>query len=185
MKNLCNRYLIVVDVINKITGWFLALILGVMTVLIFWQVFARFVVGSPLTFSEELSRFLMIWLAMLGSSYALREGTLIAIDLLPDAVKGKKRLIVKSLISFMVIIFSVILVVQGWEMSMTVSTQIAPSTRISMFIPMFALPIGGLLLIMNSIATLIEEIYSAKLSDKKAEKFETADLYTKTNSFNI
>lgn len=187
MQGLCRRYLQVVDGINKVTGWLMALMLAVMTVFIFWQVFARFVVGDSLTFSEELSRFLMIWLTMLGSAYALRKGTLIAVDMLPDMLKGNAKKVVKTLISFMVIIFSGVLVTHGWEMSMLVSTQKAPSTTISMFYPMFALPTGGFLLILNSIAVLIEEFIGQQSMvasvSSKGEFTERPELHAK--SFNL
>ena len=64
---------------NRLIGWGLALLLLVMTVLIFWQVFARFVVGSPLFFSDEIARFSMLWLTFIGAGYAYRKGTLISV----------------------------------------------------------------------------------------------------------
>lgn len=66
---------------NRLIGWGLALLLLVMTVLIFWQVFARFVVGSPLFFSDEIARFSMLWLTFIGAGYAYRKGTLISVDI--------------------------------------------------------------------------------------------------------
>lgn len=170
MQSLGRRYLQLIDGINKVTGWVLALMLAIMTVFIFWQVFARFVVGNSLTFSEELSRFLMIWLTMLGSAYALRRGTLIAVDMLPDMLKGKAKKAVKALITFMVIIFAYVLVTYGWEMSMAVSTQTAPSTRLSMFYPMFALPAGGFLLILNAIAVLVEDLMGQQAATVSSER---------------
>ncbi|MBB3229552.1 TRAP-type C4-dicarboxylate transport system permease small subunit [Halomonas stenophila] len=69
---LANR---VINQFNRLIGWSLAALLLVMTVLIFWQVFARFVVGIPLFFSDEIARFAMLCLTFLRIGYAYRKGS--------------------------------------------------------------------------------------------------------------
>jgi TRAP-type C4-dicarboxylate transport system permease small subunit len=82
MQNAMRAVVRGVDGVNWLVGWVLAALLMVMSVLISWQVFARYIMGNSLSFSEEVSRFSMVWLAMLGAAYAYRQGTLIAVDLL-------------------------------------------------------------------------------------------------------
>ncbi|MDQ0337365.1 TRAP-type C4-dicarboxylate transport system permease small subunit [Caldalkalibacillus uzonensis] len=158
MGSIARYYIRCIDLINKFTGWSLAVMLATMSILIFWQVFARFVVGNSLTFSEELSRFLMIWMTLLGMAYAYRKGMLISVDLLPDIVSHTLRKWIKIAVYMLSFIFAVVLVIFGWDMAQAVSSQTAPSTRISMFWPMLALPIGGLLIFLNSIVLIIEEL---------------------------
>ncbi len=159
MPIVLKQFIRIVDVINKIIGWVLALALGVMTVLIFWQVFARYVVGNSLTFSEEVSRFLMIWMTFLGAAYAIRQGTLIAVDILPDFTKGKLSKAIKITSYLVALIFYFVLIKFGWEMSQSVSFQTSPAISISMFWPMLATSVGGVLMFINTIAVLIEEIF--------------------------
>ena len=64
MRKALHTVVRTVDGINWLVGWILAALMLVMTVLISWQVFARYVVGSSLTFSEEVSRFSMVWMTM-------------------------------------------------------------------------------------------------------------------------
>ncbi len=144
--------------VNKVVGWLLAAIIAFMTVLISWQVFARYVAGNSLTFSEEISRFLMIWMTLLGAAYALRKGTLVAVELLPDILKGKWARIVKIVANVMAMIFYILLIKYGWEMAQSVAFQRTPATGISMFWPMLALSVGGLLMLLNAIVVVIEEI---------------------------
>lgn len=91
-----NTYLLAIhraiDEFNRLIGWILAGLLLLMTMLIFWQVFARFVVGSPLYFSDEIARFSMLWLTFLGAGYAYRKGTLISVDILLEHA-GKNWLV--------------------------------------------------------------------------------------------
>ncbi|GAA1140656.1 TRAP transporter small permease [Ornithinicoccus hortensis] len=158
MNTFTVRLLGVIDGLNKIVGWLMALCLGAMTVLISWQVFARFAMGNSLTFSEEVSRFLMIWLTMLGSAYAVRRGSLLAVDLVPELLSGRARFIVNLVAHLVSLAFYVVLVVYGWNIAQAVAFQSAPATGVSMFWPMFALCAGGALCLINTIAVVIEDI---------------------------
>jgi TRAP-type transport system small permease protein len=158
MGNFSNRFIQLTNYINKVVGWLLFIMLAIMSILIFWQVFARFVVGNSLTFSEEASRFLMIWLTLLGAGYAIKEGSLIAIDILQNKLSGLPGKILKSLMSIIACSFYIVLIVYGFSMSQAISFQVAPTTGISMFWPMLALPVGGALMLLNTVAALIESL---------------------------
>lgn len=153
-----SRFLVAVDGLNRVVGWVMALCLAIMTVLITWQVFARFVVGDALTFSEEISRFLMIWLTMLGTAYAARKGSLLAVDLLPELLRGRVQLAVGLVAHGISLVFYALLVVYGWNISQAVAFQSAPATGVSMFWPMLALCVGGALCFVNTIAVVVEDV---------------------------
>ena len=145
------------DGVNRVVGWSLALMLAAMTVLIGWQVFARFVVGTSLTFSEEVSRFLMIWLTLLGAAYAVRKGTLLAVELVPDLLKGTTKKVVRLGSHVLSLSFYVILIVFGWDIAATVAYQTAPATGLSMRWPMLALCAGGVLMFLNTLVVMVED----------------------------
>jgi TRAP-type C4-dicarboxylate transport system permease small subunit len=145
------------DSVNRVVGWSLALMLAAMTVLIGWQVFARFVVGTSLTFSEEVSRFLMIWLTLLGAAYAVRQGTLLAVELVPGLLTGATKKVVRFTSHLLSLSFYVILIVFGWDIAATVAYQTAPATGISMRWPMLALCAGGALMFLNTLVVMIED----------------------------
>jgi len=56
-----------------------------------YSVFQRYVLGTPLTWTDELSGFLVVAIVMLGAAEALRKGDHIAVDLLITKAKGKSR----------------------------------------------------------------------------------------------
>lgn len=151
------------NALNKVVGYIMMVLLAIMTVLIFWQVFARFVTNNPSTFSEEASRFMMIWLALLGSAFALRKRELVAVDVIYNALKGKKKRIITMIISVISIFFYLIMIIYGYKMANSISFQTAPTTGISMFWPMLAIPAGGLLLLLNAIAVSIEEFVNEEV----------------------
>ncbi|MBE1555536.1 TRAP transporter small permease [Sporosarcina limicola] len=169
MKNIARNYIRLNDILNKIFGYVLALVMAFMTVIIFWQVFSRYVAGSSLSWSEELSRFLMIFMVLIGSSLALRDGKLIAVDIVQDSLKGKVRKWVKVITHLISIVFYIILFVYGLNVAEKFGNQVAPGTHISMYFIYLSLPIGGLLLLINAITCILEEFIGKEEVIEKKE----------------
>lgn len=146
-----------IDQFNRLIGWSLAGLLLVMTVLIFWQVFARFVVGSPLFFSDEIARFAMLWLTFLGAGYAYRKGSLISVDIMLEYAGKTLSWLLRIIIILCSASFALIMVKYGYDLMDRVSSQTAPSTRISMMWPYMAIPAGGVVILVNSLGLLLDE----------------------------
>lgn len=151
MTAFMEQYRRVVDGLNLAVRWILAALMLVMTVLIGWQVIARFIVGESLTFSEEVSRFVMVWLVLLGAAYAAKNGRLMKVDIVEHMLSGKAKSTVIMVAGVLSIVFYLVLVVFGFFIVSAVSYQMTPATEVSMSIPMAALPVGGILLVINTI----------------------------------
>lgn len=151
MTAFMEQYRRVVDGLNVVVRWILAALMLVMTVLIGWQVIARFIVGESLTFSEEVSRFVMVWLVLLGAAYAAKNGRLMKVDIVEHMLSGRAKSTVIMVAGLLSIVFYLVLVVFGFFIVSAVSYQMTPATEVSMSIPMAALPVGGILLVINTI----------------------------------
>lgn len=162
MKSISLKYIKLIDFLNKIFGYALAISMAFMSVIIFWQVFSRYVMGSSLAWSEELSRFLMIFMVTIGSALALRDGKLIAVEIIPEILKGKVKKILIILVHLISIVFYIILMIYGLKVADSFGNQIAPGTHISMYFIYLSLPIGGLLLLLNSITCILEQFIEGK-----------------------
>ena len=57
-----------------------------------WQVLSRYIVQNPSSFTDELSRYMLVWLGMLGAAYVAGKDQHIAIDLLPSRLVGKSKI---------------------------------------------------------------------------------------------
>lgn len=156
-----------IDQFNRLIGWGLASLLLVMSVLIFWQVFARFVVGSPLFFSDEIARFAMLWLTFIGAGYAYRKGSLISVDIVLEYAGRKFARLLRIAITLCSALFAFIMVKYGLDLVDRVSSQTAPSTRISMMWPYLAVPAGGLVIMINSLGLLIDEVLGVQQHPQK------------------
>ncbi|PXX95241.1 TRAP transporter small permease [Halomonas sp. LBP4] len=161
---LANR---AIDQFNRLVGWGLAALLLVMTVLIFWQVFARFVVGKPLFFSDEIARFAMLWLTFIGAGYAYRKGALISVDIVLEYAGKTLGCLLRIAIILCSALFAFIMVKYGLDLVDRVSSQTAPSTRISMMWPYMAIPAGGIVIMINSLGLLIDEALGTSSSPQQ------------------
>ena len=59
------------DKLNRILEIVLVTLLGIMVINVSWQVFSRYVLANPSSFTDELARYLMIWLGVMGTAYVL------------------------------------------------------------------------------------------------------------------
>ncbi|MCB0584634.1 MAG: TRAP transporter small permease [Phaeodactylibacter sp.] len=136
--------------IDKILGGFLAFLMALMTLDVLWGVFTRYAMGSQASWSEELARFLLIWIGILGAAYAAGKNMHLAIDLLRPRLNnsGQKRLYL--LISSLIIIFAFVVMVVGGIRLIYITQvlgQLSPALRIPMAVVYSVVPLSGLLVI--------------------------------------
>ena len=55
--------------INRVLEILLVFLFAILVIDVLWQVFARYSIGKPQAFTEELARYLLVWLAILGTAY--------------------------------------------------------------------------------------------------------------------
>jgi len=162
MKKVTYGYLKFTEYVNKISIFLVFLALAIMTLVIFWQVIARFLLGGAFAWGEELSRFLMIFMVIVGAAVALRTNSLISVDILLERATGKFKKTLIVVIHIATIVFCIVVIYYGTLLAQNFSIQKAPSLQVSMsYIYMF-LPLGATLMILNSIACILEQFYPRK-----------------------
>ena len=133
--------------------------MAVLVLDVVWQVFTRYVLQDPSSWTEELATFLMIWVGMLGASVALNRGAHLGIDYFVMKLPYKKRRYT-ALIGFaLVATFSLlILIIGGLQLvSITLRTnQVSPALGLKMGYVYLALPISGFFLLFYSVEHFIE-----------------------------
>ena len=68
------------DKLNRVLEFILIIVLGVMVLNVSWQVFSRYVLANPSSFTDELARYLMIWLGVMGTAYVSGKRLHVSID---------------------------------------------------------------------------------------------------------
>jgi TRAP-type C4-dicarboxylate transport system permease small subunit len=130
-----------------------------------WQVISRYLLKDPSSVTEELARFLLIWVGMLGAVYAYRTNSHLGLNLVLDKMPDKLRKMTLALTQLLVIIFSaLVLVFGGVELvDLTVELkQISAALSINMGIVYMVLPISGILLVTYSLVNL-RDLFSGNI----------------------
>ena len=157
-------YLRWIDRLNKVLKIFLVASLTVMLIALFLQVVLRYLFNYSLSWTAELSRYLMIWITFVGAAIAVRHNRLIKVEILllkmpPGMKKGVQ--ITAAVISFA---FYILLIVYGISILQTVKGQHSSALQLSMAIPYAAIPVGALLMLGNTIAAILDRGKGARES---------------------
>lgn len=118
----------------------------ILLVCVSWQVFSRYALGTPSTVTDELARFLFMWLALVGGAYTYGQGRHLAIDLLPTSRNGRTRRLNEVLITLLIAAFALIVMLWGGMQLVQrtlASGQISPTLRIPMGWVYGAVPLSG------------------------------------------
>lgn len=91
----------------------LIILMVLMVADVVWQVFSRYIIRTPSTFTDELAGFLLIWLGMLGAAYASGKGQHLAIEILPNKLNATNRVRLDIFINLMVIFFALPVMLVG------------------------------------------------------------------------
>jgi TRAP-type C4-dicarboxylate transport system permease small subunit len=127
-------------------------LLVLLTLSVFLEVVIRYVLNAPLSWTEEIARFALVWFAMLASVVAARRGVHFAFRWGMKPFPESVRWPVRQAVNVLVIIFLAFLVVQGIGTLDVVSNQTAMATEIDMRIPYAAIPVGmGLVMVVYAI----------------------------------
>lgn len=132
---------------------------AVLVACVVWQVFSRYVLGSPSTVTDEMARFLFIWVALLGGAYTLGQRRHLAIDLLPVITKGATRYLVNFSIILAIAVFAALVMVYGGLdlVGRTLQTgQVSPALRLPMGYVYIAIPFAGFGILYYCLVFVVE-----------------------------
>ncbi|MEM7485492.1 MAG: TRAP transporter small permease [Bacteroidota bacterium] len=143
--------------IDAVLGKALVLIMSVMVLNVLWQVFTRYVTGTPSSFTDELARYLMIWIGVLGAAYVSGRNLHVAIDILPTRSNEKTQVKLKVIVTLLVILFVFVAFVIGGSRLVYISYvlgQRSPALQLPLAAVYIILPISGLLIMYYKISDL-------------------------------
>lgn len=142
------------NVVVRILKWldmnieavFMITFLGLASIFIFVQVIARYVFESSFSWSEEVSRYMFIWLIYLGISYAVKTDSHIRVDMLltRDWLSETKKKILCIFADIVFLLFSLCVAHVGFKVAHLIARrgQITAATEIPMWVIYLAVPVG-------------------------------------------
>jgi TRAP-type C4-dicarboxylate transport system permease small subunit len=159
-----QKYLAIHKFLNKLLEPVLMTVLSTLVFVVLWQVFSRYVLQSPSTATDEVARFLLMWLTLLGAAWVVGQRGHLAIDLLSDKLSIKNALrLQRSLIVLMALFTMAVLLVGGINLVHVTLTLEQTSTvlQVPMGYVYLALPVSGIFMLGFSLCAFIETINKA------------------------
>lgn len=139
---------------------FMTILLFAMSIFIGLQVFMRYVMLNSLSWSEELSRYMYIYMLYLGISYGVRTNRHLRISVIQNLLKEKGQKILSLFSDILFLAFSVIVVINSTKVALLIANfgQVTASTQMPMYVVYMGVPIGFSLVIIRLIQNIIHKI---------------------------
>ena len=145
------------DIVNFLVEHVVAILMGLMTVVVFLQVIFRLISGS-LPWSEELARYMMIFMVYLGASVGVKKKNHIAIEFVANRLAGKGRTVVDIISDLLMLVAFAVIIHFGLNVVRVTMMQKSPVLRVRMGYMYFSIVLGGILMCLQTVVNLISSV---------------------------
>ena len=160
----------IAGVLTTILQWLLIAAVALLVLDVVWGVLTRYVGGEQASWTEELARFLLIWVSLLGGAAAFEQKSHLGVDYFVTKFDDSIRDNLKIFSYIIVLFFAVsIFVIGGSQVvyNALVLDQTTPALGWKMGHVYLAIPISGVFMVLFTIANLLELRSSASNSETK------------------
>ncbi|MCC2315807.1 TRAP transporter small permease [Cellulomonas xiejunii] len=156
--------------LDQLLTWACVVLFAVLVVDVTWQVFTRQVLDQPSTWSEELAKYLFIWLGLFASALVFGERGHIAVDFAVKRLPAKVQVAVAVLVQLAILVFTALVLIWGglrvvdlaWDQNLTgLPVNVGPLY--------LALPISGVLIALYTVYHLVRILTGAERAVEDAE----------------
>ena len=135
-------------VLENSVDWVSALLVMALAVVVFFQVFNRFVLKAPLAWSEDLAMLLFQWVAFLGAAIGVKRMRHFGIELVVSALSERVRHRIELLVPLIMSIVALTMVTEGWKLLALNRMRIYSTMDVSYTWAFLPIPLSGLLIIL-------------------------------------
>ena len=161
-----NRLKLAVD---RVIAAFSVIVMIALVMCVVWQVFSRYVLNQPSTLTDELARFLMIWVGLLGAAYTVGAQRHLSIDLLFMSINKRKQALLSLFINLLIFSFAGSVIVTGGIklINKTLATvQVSAAMQIPMGYVYIILPLSGAVMMFYALWFIHKNIQQLKQSSQ-------------------
>ncbi|NCC79610.1 MAG: TRAP transporter small permease [Clostridia bacterium] len=131
-----------------------------------WQIFTRWILKDPSTFTEEFMRYMLIWASMIGSAYCFYKDKHLTLDLFKKKATGKKEKVLMVFIESMILFFVIYVFVYGGSKMAFNATNTSSVMQIPFKYLYMILPISGIFIVLARAL----KYYQAFLMSRKSKE---------------
>lgn len=142
-----------------VLSWIAAVLLSVMTFLVLYQVFTRYILNSPAAFTEELVRYFLIWTSFIGAAYAFSTRQHMSLVLLLEKLGPAGKRVLMTMIDVLILLFAVLIIlIGGTKLAMSAKMEFSALLGIPRSLVYSMAPVSGVFIIIAQIINLYEDI---------------------------
>ncbi len=145
-------------IVNRVEDALILTLLIVIVVSVFLQVFFRYALQSPLSWTEELARSCLIWLTFVGSALAIRLKGHFVLEIVTSKLPGKVRIYWELALMMITAVFLLVMIWNGIAMLPMLTTQVSASLQISMLYIYLAISVGSSFMLFHVGVIFWEEL---------------------------
>lgn len=140
----------ILDKIAEMIKYLLGILLAVMLIVALMEVFRRYFIGKSFAWSEELIRYLIIWISFLGGAIGYKYQNLVFFDMVLGKLKGKAKYVVVLMVNTISLAFVSYIFVNSIQtlLKPSILHQKSVGLQLPMIVPFLAAPIGLGLMIL-------------------------------------
>ena len=134
-------------------------LMGLLMIPVALQIFARYIGFIPrYIWTEEMARFCFIWIILIGSMIAMRDGTHFAVDLLPQPKTKRGEALANLFVDFIIFLVALIFIIWGWPLVKFGLLQESEMAELPMVLIYSAWPIAGITWVVFLGENLVDNI---------------------------
>lgn len=151
-----------------------------MLLLVFYQVIARFILGSQLRWSEEIARYLMLYISFVGIGAGIKYHKHVGVDVFGAMLKPKGKKMLMLVVALLTMAIMAVFVYYSGAVTLKImrSGQVSPAAHIPMWIPYATIPVGffgGMLREVEEIIKIITLPSEELIEKQQKEKSEISE----------
>ena len=108
-----SRLFILVNKLDVALKYLLIILMALLLIDVSWQVLTRFILPKPSSFTEELARFLLIWIGLLGAAHAYRHKMHLGVDIFVKSMSDRKAQVTNQIVQLMTLAFAISVLIYG------------------------------------------------------------------------
>jgi TRAP-type C4-dicarboxylate transport system permease small subunit len=144
--------------VTRLLSAVLGLLMAGLVLTVFLQVFSRYVLGSSISWTEELARYFLVYLTFIGSAVAVHERAHLRVDFIVERLPQIAQKVISLLSKVGVLVAAAVLLYYGARFTSMSRGTVSPALNQSIAWVYLAMPITGLLMILYTLPQLIGQL---------------------------
>lgn len=150
----------------KIEEYVGMLLLVSMVLTVILQVLFRYVIGKPLQWTEELSRFLFVWLIMLEIGHCIPTGSHARVEVFVDMMPEKAKKCLCLVMRVLTLLLFIYLIPHAWQMTVAQHKVLSTALQIPFSFVYGSVLLGAILVVLHLVESFLLDIFPEKEGNK-------------------